>query len=84
MAAQYNMHEAKTQFSKLVDRALAGEDIVVAKAGKPAVRLVPVSDDAKERRRSGFGILKGLVPPIPESFFFDPLPEEELRLWEGR
>lgn len=84
MATQYNMHEAKTQFSKLVDRALAGEDIVVAKAGKPAVRLVPVPDDAKERRRNGFGILRGLMPPIPDSFFFDPLPEEELRLWEGR
>jgi prevent-host-death family protein len=37
-----NMHEAKTTLSRLVDRALAGEEIILAKAGRPAVRLVPV------------------------------------------
>ncbi len=72
-----NIYDAKTHLSRLVGRAMAGEDIVIARAGKPLVRLVPV---AEKKVREG-GQLKGL--DIPDSFFFDPLPEEELRLWEG-
>lgn len=74
--AVVNVHEAKTHFSKLLERAHAGEEIVLAKAGKPYARLVPLKED-KPRRRPGR--LKGWV--IPDSFF-DPLPEEELKLWE--
>jgi prevent-host-death family protein len=74
--AVINVHEAKTHFSKLLERAHAGEEIVLAKAGKPYARLVPLKDD-KPRRQPGR--LKGWV--IPDSFF-DPLPEEELKLWE--
>jgi prevent-host-death family protein len=44
-----NMHDAKTNFSKLVDRALQGEDIIVARNGKALVRLVPVQDEGKLR-----------------------------------
>lgn len=71
-----NVHEAKTHFSKLLDRAHAGEEIVLAKAGKPYAKLVPFHD--RSRRQPG-----GLTGKLPQSFF-DPLPEEELAAWEGR
>lgn len=72
-----NVHEAKTHFSKLLERAHAGEEIVLAKAGKPYARLVPLKTVDKPRRQPGR--VKGWI--IPDSFF-DPLPEEELKLWE--
>ena len=78
-----NVHEAKTHFSKLLDRAHAGEEIVIHKAGRPYARLVPFAAEEKPKPRVP-GRLKGLIPPIPDSVWFDPLPEEELRLWEGR
>jgi prevent-host-death family protein len=81
--ATVNVHEAKTHFSKLLDRAHAGEEIILAKAGKPYAKLVPLEAPAAKPRRMP-GRLKGIVPELPDSFFFDPLPEEELRLWEGR
>ncbi len=77
--AVVTVHEAKTHLSRLIARAEAGEEIVIARGKEPVVRLEPVK--AKSERRRG-GWLKG-VPPLPDSFFFDPLPEEELRLWEG-
>lgn len=43
---QVNVHEAKTQLSRLIERALAGEEVVIARAGQPAVRLVPVEGPA--------------------------------------
>jgi prevent-host-death family protein len=72
-----NVHEAKTHFSKLLERAHAGEEIVLAKAGKPYARLVPLAQADKPRRQPGR--LKGMR--LTEAFF-DPLPEEELRLWD--
>jgi prevent-host-death family protein len=77
MAATVNVHEAKTHLSRLLERAHNGEEIVLAKAGKPYARLVPLADVEKPQRKPGR--LKGMK--IPDSFF-DPLPEEELRLWE--
>jgi prevent-host-death family protein len=74
------IHQAKTQLSKLIARAEAGEEVVIARGREPVVRLAPVGEPKANRRKPGY--LKGL-PPIPDSFFFDPLPEEELRLWEG-
>jgi prevent-host-death family protein len=73
------VHQAKTQLSKLIARAEAGEEIVIARGDKPAVKLTPVDKQAPKRQ---FGAMKHL-PDIPDAFFFDPLPEEELRLWEG-
>jgi prevent-host-death family protein len=49
-----NLHAAKTHLSRLVD-AVSGEDIVIAKAGQPLVRLVPVEDDAAKCRQRSFG-----------------------------
>lgn len=77
MTAMINVHEAKTHLSRLLERAHKGEEIVLAKAGKPYARLVPLQPTAKTPRQPG--LLKGLT--VPDSFF-DPLPEEELRLWE--
>ncbi len=65
-----NLHEAKTQLSKLVDLALAGEEVIIARAGKPMVRLVPVIPKASTRRG---GQWKGLVSIAPD---FDDLPSE--------
>ena len=73
-----NVHEAKTQLSRLLARVEAGEDVVIARRGEPVARLV----GCKPRNKRQADILKGKVV-IPESFF-DPLPEEELTVWEGR
>ncbi len=73
-----NMHVAKTTLSKLVEEARNGEEIVLARAGKPLVRLVPVP--SVERRQ--LGRWKGKVKMSAD--FDEPLPEEELALWEGR
>lgn len=72
-----NVHEAKTHLSRLLDRAHAGEEITLAKAGKPYARLVPLVMPASPRQ---LGRLKGL---IDDSAFFDPLDEEDLAAWEG-
>jgi prevent-host-death family protein len=69
-----NVHEAKTQLSRLLERAHAGEEIVIAKNGEPYARLVPLE---KPRPREP-GLLHGTV----DDAFFEPLPEEELRAWE--
>jgi prevent-host-death family protein len=78
--ATVTIHEAKTHLSKLIARAEAGEEIVIARGKEPVVKLTPVSP-AKQRPR--FGAMKGKWPKLPDSFFFDPLPDEELDLWEG-
>uniref|UniRef100_S0DEC7 Putative type II toxin-antitoxin system family protein n=1 Tax=termite gut metagenome TaxID=433724 RepID=S0DEC7_9ZZZZ len=75
-----NVLEAKTHFSKLLARAEQGEEIIVARAGKPVVRLVPVEE--LPPREFGFG-WPGFTGEISDSFFFDPLPPEELALWLG-
>jgi len=75
---QVNMHEAKTQLSRLVERALDGEEVVIARAGKPLVRIVPVGDSPEKQRRRPLGILN---VNVPDSAFFDPLPDEELDAW---
>lgn len=77
--AVYTVHQAKTQLSRLIAAAEAGEEVVIARRDKPAVRLV--ADQAKDRPIRRPGRFKGVLH-VPDSFF-DPLPEEELRLWEG-
>ena len=77
MAEQVNVQDAKTRLSELLQRVQNGEEITIAKYGKPVARLVAI-DELPPRE---FGFLHGFT--LPDSFF-DPLPEEELRLWEGR
>jgi prevent-host-death family protein len=72
-----NVYDAKTQLSRLIDRAAAGEEIIIARAGKPVARLVALEAPAPRR----LGAWRHIAPPPDD--FFDPLPEEELRLWEG-
>jgi len=73
------VHQAKTHLSKLIARAEAGEEIVIARGREPVVRLMPIEKKAPKRQ---FGSMKGLYD-IPDAFFFDPLPEDELKLYEG-
>ncbi len=76
--ATVTIHEAETQLSKLTVRAQAGEEIAIARGKEPVATLTGLS-----KKRPLFGALAGRYPPIPDAFFFDPLPEDELRLWEG-
>jgi prevent-host-death family protein len=80
--ATVTIHQAKTNLSKLIERATAGEEIIIAKGKEPVVRLEPLK--RVPGRRGLAGLMKDKWPDLPDSFFFDPLPEEELRLWEGR
>ena len=74
---QVTVHVAKTNLSKLIDAALAGEDIVIAKGRKPAVRLVAIPQG-----KFKIGLLKEhLTGPGPD--FLEPMPESDLELWEG-
>jgi prevent-host-death family protein len=77
-----NVHDAKTHFSKLLDRAHAGEEIILAKAGKPYAKLVPIGKAPARPRRKPGGLK--VTGPIPDAVWFDPLPESELELWEGK
>ena len=72
-----NVHEAKTHFSRLLEQAHAGQEIILAKAGKPYARLVPLAQEPARRQP---GRLSGKVGDA----FFEPLPEQELDAWEGR
>jgi prevent-host-death family protein len=73
VATQVNIHEAKTHLSKLVTRVMAGEEVVIAKAGKPVAKLVPVRPEKKAKRP--FGLDKGKIWMADD---FDVMSEEEL------
>jgi prevent-host-death family protein len=73
---QVTIHAAKTNLSKLIEAALSGEEIVIAKGSKPVVRLVPVVQGAFK-----VGLLKGKLGTGPD--FFEPMEEGDLDLWEG-
>jgi prevent-host-death family protein len=68
---EVNVHEAKTNFSRLLRRVAMGEEVVIAKAGKPVARLVPIKDASKRRT---LGSAKGEFV-VPDDFN-DPLPKE--------
>lgn len=79
----YNVHEAKTHFSRLIDRAHAGEEIVLAKAGVPYAKLVPVAPATPEPRRPGrFAHLRAGVPS--DIWFASEYDEAELDRFEGK
>ncbi|MGA8757939.1 MAG: type II toxin-antitoxin system prevent-host-death family antitoxin [Stellaceae bacterium] len=77
MAEIVNMHQAKSSLSRLVERALAGEEVLIARNGEPLVKLVPV---ARERKPRVPGQYKGQIWIAPDCFA--PISEEELALWE--
>lgn len=74
-----NIHEAKTQLSKLIEAVEAGEEVIIARAGKPVARLVPFKPVKPVRKP---GLMKGKFE-VPDSFF-DPLPDEILDYFEGK
>jgi prevent-host-death family protein len=78
MAETINLYEAKTHLSQLVERAAAGEEIIIAKAGRPKARLVPIQ---KTQRRRKPGLWKGRVRIADD--FDDPLPDDILAGFEG-
>lgn len=78
MAITVNIHEAKTHLSRLIERAERGEEIVIAKAGVPKVRLAPVEASPTVRRPGRFAASLKVTDA-----FFEPLPEGELAAWEG-
>jgi prevent-host-death family protein len=71
------IHQAKTNLSRLIERASAGEEIIIARGSKAVARLVPVG--AVKGKRTP-GSWKGKFEIGPE--FFEPLPEDELSGWE--
>jgi len=73
MTVTVNIAEAKAQLSHLVEEALRGKDVVIARRGKPAVVLTPVEPPASRE----LGFLPGTLPEA----FFEPLPESELEAW---
>ena len=75
-----NIHAAKTHLSRLVDAAAAGEEIVIARAGKPMARLVALTP---ERPKRELGRFRGQIGRIPENFD-DPLPDDVQASFEGR
>lgn len=77
MATVMTVADAKTHLSRLIAEAEAGGEVVIARGGTPAVRLVPVGPKRTPRP----GTLKGRIKW--DERFWDPLPEDELRLWNG-
>ena len=76
-----NIHVAKTQLSRLVDQAAAGEEVIIARAGKPVARLMPLAAPPASQRRV-LGRLAGQIS-VPADFDA-PLPDDILDAFEGR
>lgn len=74
-----NIHQAKTQLSRLIERVCAGEEIIIARGGRPVARLAPLLHSAKPRSP---GLLKGKIRVTKD--FNAPLPDDLLDLFEGK
>jgi prevent-host-death family protein len=74
-----NIHAAKTHFSRLIEDVAEGEEVVIAKAGRPVARLVPIEKAPGKRK---LGILKGRLQ-VPQDFDA-PMPDEIIAAFEGR
>jgi prevent-host-death family protein len=76
--AVVNVHDAKTHFSRLITRVQSGEEIIIAKAGRPVARIVPLTGRTIERLP---GTARGQI--LIDRSFFEPLPEEVLKDFEN-
>ena len=86
MALKVNMHEAKTQLSRLIEQALAGEEVVIAKNGRGLVRLLPLESPAAGLRPIGLHALPAEAQRSPADFeqaSLAPLDSAELADWHG-
>jgi prevent-host-death family protein len=72
------IRQAKATLSRLLRQVSEGEEVIIARGSKPVARLIPVAEIKKKRKP---GSMKGKISLGPE-FFFEPLPESELKLWE--
>jgi antitoxin (DNA-binding transcriptional repressor) of toxin-antitoxin stability system len=72
------IHMVKTHISKLIERAERGEEVIIARGKTPVARRIPYEPEQPKR---GFGSMRGRATIGPECW--EPLPEEELKLWEG-
>lgn len=79
MRAIVNIHEAKTNLSRIVDEVAAGNEVIIAKAGKPMARLVPLESAPRPKK---LGLLKGKLT-VPDDFNA-PLDEPVIARFEGR
>ena len=79
MSTVVNVHEAKTHLSRILDEVAAGTEVIIAKAGKPVARIVPLESHARPKK---FGLLRGKFD-VPDDFNA-PLPEAALAEFEGR
>ena len=78
--ATYNLYEAKTALSKLVDQAAAGDEIIIAKAGKPMAKLVPIDQPKPKKERDWGSNLMKITYIAPD--FDDPVfTDQELEEW---
>lgn len=73
----YTVHDAKTNLSKLIERAEAGEEVIIARRDAPAVRLVPVTSGPRKRSFGAYASEATI-----DDRFFEPLPPKELDAWE--
>ena len=80
--ATVTVEKAESNLSDLITRAAAGEEIVISRDNEPVAKLVPIAAEKQPVR--GYGSLAHLRGKIPDSFFFDPLPDDELEAWEGK
>jgi prevent-host-death family protein len=79
VASIINIHEAKTHLSRIVDEVAAGAEVIIAKAGKPMARLMPLTGVGRVKK---LGLLRGKIR-IPDDFNA-PLPEDVIAGFEGR
>jgi prevent-host-death family protein len=77
------IHKAKTELSKLIARVEAGEEITIARGKEPVAILSPARRKSQSKQFFGAGSFSELKGKIPNAAFFDPLQEDELKLWEG-
>jgi prevent-host-death family protein len=75
MAKPHTVHAAKTQLSRLIERAERGEEVIIARGSEAVVKLVPVGEQVGRR----FGAMRGRARVTPA--FFEPLPVDELNAW---
>lgn len=81
MSAALNIHEVKTHFSKLVARVEAGEEIIVARAGKPVVKIVRIEAAPRPKRTPG-GWPE--LANVPDEVWLAPMSDEDLDAWEAK
>ncbi len=74
-----SVHEAKTHLSRLIEKVLAGEEVVIARNKEPVVQMIPAR--AKPLKTLRIGALRGKISL--DERFFEPLPDDELAAWEG-